>query len=305
MKICTVALLAGFFINLASVFMSPVQAAEASSNSLPATSVVSADQLADELVDKDKDQNQIGGVFLISRSTSLYDHQDGTRKDGVDYAVLPSVKTSLGNFSSKIVYSQDLRDESESASDFSDIPITYAMIANKWLWSPPYIITLTPTLTALIPVSKNSRIRDMLQTAVAGGLSFGIEPDGIATAKDGAWSLALGITAGRSFHTYEEDINGKVLNKFSSNQTVNLGYTYKVWSLSVEYIHKSRWTYQGNSKDTFEHTEELGYAVNENFAVAIGHTNTGAGLKANGMDSNFDLINENESQVYGQLGLAF
>ncbi|OFZ31511.1 MAG: hypothetical protein A2622_02705 [Bdellovibrionales bacterium RIFCSPHIGHO2_01_FULL_40_29] len=250
--------------------------------------------------------SKFGIRALIIRSTSLYDFQDGTRSDGMDYALLPSYKTSVGSFSAKIIYSQNLNDQSPEASDINDIGLTYAMKPIKWEWSPPYILTLAPTFSAVVPASRVSQKRDQLQTAFSAGASFGIIPDGIAAEKDGAWDLAIGLTVGRNFHAYEESLDGSViLNQYSSNQTLNLGYSYKQWSVGVEYIHKSRWSYQGNVQDSFELSQEIGYEINKNVAVALGHANAGPGLKANGSEPSLNVINENDSAVYAQLGVSF
>lgn len=265
-------------------------------------SIISADQVESL---QESSETSFHAAVQISRNTSLYDHQDGTRKDGLDYLVVPSLKTFFGGFSAKVAYSQDLKDESTTASDWTDVPVTFSFIPNKWEWSPPYILTLTPTLTAVAPLAKTSVQRDQLQTAFITGLSFGIIPDGIAAQKDGAWNLAIGLTAGRNFHAYSTDINGAVLNQYSSNQTLNVGYTYRQLSLSVEFIHKVRWTYQGNVKNSFEHTEEIGYGLTDHFSIALGHTNAGSTLKTNGSESNVAVINENDSLVYAALGMEF
>lgn len=242
---------------------------------------------------------------LIARSASLYDHKDGTAKAGVDYLVSPRLKTSLGTMKAAISYSQDVKDESEEASSFNDIPLSVSLTSNKWQWSAPYVLTLTPYASIVLPVSKTSTKRDQLQTSISVGASFGIIPDGIAPKKNGAWSLAIALSAGQNVHTYETNIIGQVLNHYLSNQSINLGYGYKDFSFSAEFINKSRWTYNGNSKNSFEHTEEIGYGINDHLNVAIGHSNTGSALKSNSVDSNLSLVNENDSMIYVSMGLAF
>ncbi len=276
----------------------------------PGRVVMRADQV--EKAIEPETEPEFSGAAQVSRSLSLYDHQDGTRTEDMEYLFAPQLKTSIGSFSTKIVYDQNLRDDSGhtydgkiNASDWGDVPITYALIPNKWRWSYPYIITLTPFFTAVIPASQNSLKRDQLKSSVSAGVSFAIIPDGIAPVRDGAWSLAIAVNGGQNIHSYSTDINGKVLNKYLSNQTLNLGYTYKSISFSIEFINKTRWTYEGNVKSAFVHTEEIGYAVTEHIALAIGHTNTGSALKANALDSNLDFINENDSAIYGSLGLSF
>jgi len=271
--------------------------------------VMKADQ--NEKQETSNTEPQVGIALQISRSTSLYDHQDGTRSDSMDYLAMPQMKLGFGSVKAKIVYSQNLREDGNTydgttaASDWGDVSVTIAKNPYKWMWSAPYMITLTPFVTGVIPASQNSLKRDELKTALSAGVSFGVMPDGIAPEADGFWSFAVGVTAGRNIHAYDTDINGKVLNRYSSNQTLNFSYNYKAFSFGIEFINKSRWTYQGNVRSAFEHSEEVGYNFNDNVSLAIGHTNGGSALKANGIDSNLELVNENDSSIYATLGLSF
>jgi hypothetical protein len=271
--------------------------------------VMKADQI--EKQEKSDGEPQVGIALQVSRSTSLYDHQDGSRSDSMDYLAMPQMKLGFGTVKAKIVYSQNLREDGNTydgttaASDWGDVSVTIAKNPYKWMWSYPYVITLTPFVSGVIPASQNSLKRDELKTAISTGVSFGIMPDGIAPEADGFWSFAIGITAGRNIHSYDTDINGKVLNRYSSNQTLNFSYNYKAFSFGIEFINKSRWTYQGNMKSAFEHSQEVGYNFTDNVSFAVGHTNGGSALKANGVDSNLELVNENDSSVYATLGLSF
>lgn len=239
--------------------------------------------------------------FDISRSTSLVDFQDGSRSDSMDYTFKPAVKLAFGSFSSEMTYSQNLRDESSSTeNDFADVPLRFGFNPTKLNLATDYNSRIGYSITVVAPVSKTSTRRDQLQTAVSTGLSFAMDPlDGQRP------SILAAVTLGRNFHAYEEDINGRVLNQYSSNQTLSLGYGLSDWSFSWAFINRSRLTYQNNTKSAFEMTEELGYSVNDNFALALGHSNSGATLKPDGTDSNIELINENSSVVYGTLSMSF
>lgn len=233
----------------------------------------------------------------ITRSTSLIDFKDGSRSDGLDIVMVPSVMAFNGKISAQLVYSQNLRNQySQTENDFADVPVTYAFKAIPLNWMNT---RFSYSLTALIPVSKYSRIKDELQTALSGRLGLSMTPEG------NGFNAAVGITLGRNFHTFEEDINGAVLNQYSSNQNLNLGYVLSDWSASLSFVNRSRQTYKGNTKSTFELTEEIGYSVSDNFSLALGHTNAGSTLKANGMDSNVELIDENSSMIYGTIGFSY
>ncbi len=242
----------------------------------------------------------------VSRSTSLYDFKDGSRSDSLDLLFYPILKTPVGTFSLKETYSKNLNNEADTANGFSDATISYGFGAKDWEWSPPYVLTMSPSISVVVPISDLSVKKNQLQTAVAGGLTFGIRPDGLAAEKAGSWNVAMAVTAGRSFHTYEEDINGSVLNKYSSNQTLSLGYSISNWSFGLYYTNRSRWTYQGNIKQSFVLSQVISYSFNDNFYATVGHSNdAGSVLKANGFESNIQIVDENNSGVYLTLGSTF
>ena len=298
-----VTLLVSSVLCLVGGMLSPAEASTATKAQTAITNkvVVSADQIIPE----EKSVLEFSGGLSVSRSTLLIDFGDGSRKDSMYYLFAPALKTKYGSFSSRLAFLQDLRDQSPEKSDFFDVPVSFAFNSTQWAWSYPYILTFTPTLSSVIPISQTSIKKDQLQTAFVGGISFAIIPDGVAPKKDGAWNLAMGITAGRIIHAYEQDINGAVLNKYLSNQTLNLGYTYKDFSISNQYIHMSRFTYQGSTKDSFYLSQDIGYSINDNFSLGIGHSNSGNTLKVNGTESNISLINENDSTVYGEIAVSF
>lgn len=236
----------------------------------------------------------------ITRSSSLIDFQDGSRSDSMDYMVSPSLKVSFGTFSTVLAYSQDLRNVYDKrASDWADIPLSFAFKPTTWKMNDSFNGRITYSLTATIPNSQTSVKKDQLQTSLSGKIGFALTP-----ATEG-FSVAVGISAGRNFHAYEEDINGSVLNQYSSNQNLSLGYSIGDWSVGADFVNRTRWTYKGNTKSAFEISEEIGYSINDNFSAAIGHSNAGSTLKANGTDSNIDIYNENTSMVYGTLGLSY
>lgn len=289
-----VTLLAVAVSMLASVLLASKSFA-ANVNSSTGKSVMSTDQAIKE---EEKKSTNFGASLDISRSTSLYDHQDGTRSDSLDYRLILSAALPNGHsMLADLNYSTDLRDEENTAAGVIDPVLKYSFKSVKWAWSAPYILTFRPSLSTVIPMSKGSVKRDQLQGSLSGSVSFGIVPDGIYTS-DGVWSVLVGLSAGRNFHAYEENINGKVLNQYSSNQSLDIGYTISDFSFSVSYLHRSRWTYQGNARDTFALSQEIGYSLTENFAVNVGHSNEGSMLKANGYESNLDVIDENNSSVY-------
>lgn len=236
----------------------------------------------------------------LSRSTSLVDYQDGSRSDSMDYAFSPSMKTSFGSFTTSLAYSQNLRDQySSTASGWADIPLIFSFKPKTFTWIERNA-KLQYSVTAVIPASQYSVKKDQLQTAVSGKAGFSLMP-----AEGNGFGFVAGISLGKSFHSYEEDINGSVLNQYSSNQNAGISYAHNDWSFSADFVNRTRWTYRNSVKSSFEISEEVGYSISPNFSAAVGHTNAGATLKANGADSNVDLYNENTSIVYATLGMSY
>lgn len=262
---------------------------------------MSTDQAVKEVEEK---STKFSASLDMSRSTNLYDHQDGSRFDSLDFRFVVGAGFTNGHSLATIIdYSNDLNDPENTAAGLIDPAVKYSFKSTSWAWSAPYILTFRPSISTVIPMTKRSKERDQLNGSISGGISFGIVPDGIYKS-DGVWSVVLGLTAGRNFHTYEENINGSVLSQYSSNQSMDISYSIADFSFSLSYLHRSRWTYQGNIRESFVLGQEIGYSLNDNFSVNAGHSNEGSAIKANGYESNLDLIDENESSVYMGISAA-
>jgi hypothetical protein len=293
-----------FLVSAVLILVNTAMAAENSAaTQSPAPAQTSAQNFSTSLTTAKKSSDafpEYSVKAIFSRSTSLIDFQDGSRKDAAEFKLAPSVGFyGGGKLSTEVTYSQNLRDEADVENDFSDVPVIYAFKGTSLNWLKDAKTTLGYSVTAVAPISKTSTQRDQLQTSVSGRVSLSAAP------KEDGLSAAVSVSAGRNFHAYEEDINGNILNQYSSNQTLSFGYSYGNLSVSADYIHRTRWTYRGNIKEAFELDEEIGYDLTKNINVAIGHTNAGSALKANGADSNIDFYNENSSVVYASLTLSY
>lgn len=237
------------------------------------------------------------GLIQIARSTSLIDYQDGSRKDSLDYQTRLSLKLNT-NYSLRLDsgYSQDLKNSENN--DFGDSSLTLARAPTPL----GKLFLLGGSMSAVAPTSKDSRIRQGLQTAFSTGFNLAINPKRLLPGV----SIAGSASVRKNVHQYETALDGSVNTEYSSGQSISVAYQNTAGiSISGEFIHKNGLTYQGNIKEAFEHTEELGYSINDNLSAAVGHTNAGSILKANGQDSNLALINNNTSIVYVSMGLTF
>lgn len=277
-----------------------VQADQSSISSTPSSSVIMrADQLSVE-----EKSNSFSIQGQISQSRNLIDFQDGTREDSTETVLLPAYSTKLGKFSAKIIYADNQTNSGDTLNGFQDTTLTYSYPSMDWDWKTPYILVLSPGFTLVAPTSRIAQKQTQLRTATIFSLSLGVRPDEILSTEH-SWGFLLGLTAGRNFYAFEEDINGKVLNQYSSNQTIAISYAYSDWSAVIELINRSRLTFKNNVRQTFIANQELAYAVNKNLSVSIGHTNEASAMKANAIDSNLNFIDEKTSTVFATLGVSY
>ncbi len=236
----------------------------------------------------------VSGSFAIDRATSLNDFKDGTRQDGIDYILNLGLNLSKTyNLSLRSGFSQDLHDSQKD--DFADSIFSLNHATYSW----GRYLQISPSVAAIAPTSKSSSQVENLQGAGRLGATFSLNP-----LINPQLALGLTLSGGQNFHAYETDINGAVLNKYAFRQTFAVGYSWGPFALSGTFIHKNGVTYQNNLTEAFEHVEEASYTYKK-YSFALGHTNKGAAFKENGSDSNYALINENDSVVYGALTFIF
>ncbi len=241
-------------------------------------------------------ESPFSGSVSLTKINSLYDRKDGTFYDGINYAISLGYKASFGQFVGVLSYDQNVRANYEDQSDFNDAYGVYAHNPAQLGNFETLKLSLAPSATVLFPVSKKSNKFDQMQTALIAGVNLTLAPKVSSTS--GSLSATLGLNIGKNFHRYEEDVNGAVLSQYSSNQSLTLGYGLESFSASISYVHKTRISYQNSTREGFELTQTIAYAFTQAFSLTLGHTNAGAALKANGQDSNFAVVNEDNSVVF-------
>lgn len=237
------------------------------------------------------------GYVNVSRSTSLVDFKDGSRRDGMDYSLRFNLKIN-DKFTARVQggYSQDLK--YPETNDWSDTSLSISR--SPFELGTNFLIGYRVGLTA--PTSKDSHTRQNLLTSVSSSLNVIVNPDRLITGLD----LSGSISAARNIHQYETALDGRVNTQYSSNQSVSIAYSWESGaSLSADFMHRNTWSYQNVMRDSFELSQELGYQFNPTWAVAVGHTNGGSTLRPNGSDSNVQIMDENNSLVYGSMTVIF
>lgn len=238
------------------------------------------------------------GFIQGQRSTSLYDFQDGTRQDSMDYTFRLAAKLGANSkYTMKLtaIYSDNLNANGES--DWADTAISIgrapAPVGRYLLMAPAAVLGL--------PTSKESRDHQQLQATGKVALTTIVNPERLIT----GLSIVVNLVGARNFHKYDTMTDGKVNTEYQFIQNPTFVYSIGDFSMTADFAHVNTWSYQNTMKDVFQFTQELGYQFNKTFAGALGHTNGGSTLKANGIESNVQLINENTSLVYASMTVSF
>ncbi len=233
---------------------------------------------------KAKEDKKWNFNFGINGMTNLYKTSPATNYEQLSYSLGYSHQFNFANISLSTDYNQDLK--YTETSDLGDVITTLAKIVKL---SDSQQLGFSGNL--ILPTSKASRIMNQLQLGAGGGISWS-HSSGIG--------LSLSLT--RLVHQFETNINGRVLSKLSSKQSISYGTGFGNFGFSLFFSHINGLTYFDQLKESWEHGQEVSYSINEQTSISMGHYNTGSPYKPNGYDSNYSLFNEQTSSVY--IGLA-
>lgn len=276
----------------------------ATAMSVPSATVPQATTKSADQMEVEETSSKFSVDLEISQSRNLVDFQDGTRQDATETLLYPVYSTGIGSFAAKIVYAQNQKDSEDINNGFADTQLIYTYPAVDWSWKSPYVLFLSPGLVIVAPTSQVSKKQTQLNLSTILDFKTGIRPDEIRPTEHN-WSFVLGLTAGRNFYAYEEDINGNTLNQYSSNQLLRLSYSHLDFSIILDFVNRSRLTFKNNIRQTFVATQEIGYAFTDNLSLALGHTNEASAMKANAQESNLNIIDEKTSTAYITMGVSY
>lgn len=255
-------------------------------------------QTASSSMNSPNDEKLITATVNVSYSQSFVDKVDGNLKSARTILAIISTKINdQWSLAARTALSQDLRNSESLEDGFSDL----LFIAGKkpselsdWLMG-------NQSFTAVAPVSEYSTRVQNSQGSLQAGYTFSLAPKVLAKGV----SLSLNLNASRNFHQFETDKTGAILNQYGLREILSVAYSIQKWTLSSDFIFRHGWNYEGSVGQSFEHSQEAAYAINPMWTVTLGHTNSGSWLAPNGQDSNFKLINENDSEIYVSTSVVF
>lgn len=249
----------------------------------------------DQTVEEGK---KISGAVSLSHSRSLVDYEDGTSSQSGSAAISISGRLSDNwSISGQTSLEQDMKDSESIGNGMTDTSISVSRKSVQISDS----LRAGYSFSTLVPTSKYSSKYQNLEGTFGATFKMGFNEGVLIEGLD----INLGIGATRLFHRYDTDVAGTVLNQYSVRESVSTSYNYKKLSFSLDVNHRHAWTYQENVKQAYEISQEIAYSVSPNWGIALGHTNSEAWLKPNGQDSNFKLINDNNSIIYVSTSVMF
>lgn len=189
----------------------------------------------------------------------------------------------------------------ERLSSLNDGSLSFKASINKNLYS---LINLSSTKASVtVPISENSRKNTSLQTAISVSPTVIFDLSKTLVPK---LSIIYIPTLKYSIHKYEVSAYGISNNKYALSNTLVFSYSYsdKI-SFAATNVYIRSYTYSGISQDSYYFDQSIGYKVNSQVGITVGHSIGGSALASNGTDQDIDFFDSNQSSVYSGFNYTF
>lgn len=241
-----------------------------------------------------KQETKAFGLSLdLSYNSNMYAEGDINQTTYSNLTISPSYKitdqltTSVRADITKYFTQEENTEMSNTRVRFSYLT---AKLSDQISWSNRFDV-FTPT-------NRRSQLTDRLITTTGIGTSLKYSGD-ITTA-------IFGVGLARNYHEFDYSTTGAPLNEYVMTQALALEFgLIENLSFSVDGTYITTRTYQDVTKYAFETAVGLGYEITENFSASVGLSNGGSALKANGTDSNIELLNEKTSELSAGIGYNY
>lgn len=238
------------------------------------------------------------GVYAsVSQSNSLVNREDGSQQSSIDVTVIPSFKIfDRLTLKARLDATQDLVNQENSEVTNASGSITYSGMSFLKGMDNSLI------LSGGLPVTKAHEAQSFL-FSTTGTLTASINQKEFNLDR---FTGTAYLSIGRNFHTYEDEIGGRINTLYYSKQGLEVGYTLtKKLTITAGLEHSSGISYLNEIRESFAITESLTYAINETYSANLSHSNSGTALKADGRTSNVEFLNEDSSVVSAGLEVSF
>lgn len=238
--------------------------------------------------------------FNLQRSNSLYKHDDETDRASYDFLALLNYRWNKNwSSGSKVMYSYDLKATEDSANK-ANKELGLFSINTKYhgFKGPKNVFYFTPGVVAGIPVNSAQKYATFKGSA-GGTLKMAINPDYMFSKK---FDFFTTLVATRNFHEFTTAEDNSMNTQYSFIEMADAKWSFTdSFYVAMNLSHYDTISYGSTRKEFYSHSQEIGYNINDTFAVAAGHS-LGAPFmpvrKPNGDEFNFVLTDETQSTIY-------
>lgn len=255
----------------------------------PVTPVSSVVQISPEEIGQDGKRLILEGGIEYSQKVAT-DEIEG-RERGTDFTLVLGYKLSdLLAIKAKGILNK--QEDGPADTSYSNTQVTLSIKGKKLSEQ----FQTVHAVTGVIPTNKDSIERDRLKGTI--GLANGIQYDGVFASATYILSLSKNV------HEFNFNAEGKANVEYVLSNSLEVVVPMgDLFSVSVAGLFKNGRTYGGFDRSSFGFSADLNLAVSKNLGINLGTSNEGAGVKANGTDSNIAAYDANSS-VY-RLGASY
>lgn len=230
------------------------------------------------------------GLYMETNYTlQAVTQKDGSRSQGQDFSISPSMSYNDYNGSVFITYAQDLVDSKSSPGFFDP---SFSLSRKGWKLND--LLTLSPSGSLILPMSDNSKNNVGLMYNVGGALSLSLNSKYLGL---DSWKFSMSLGYNRNFTNFDTNASGTPNTAHRVRQRYNVGYSFTdALSLSTRFQFDSNYSTQNIVRNSFMHYQSLGYALNDNVEVSFTHTNSGSLLKPETYESNLKFFDDASSE---------
>lgn len=238
-----------------------------------------------------------GLSYDLGYSMQAKQQPDGSRSQSMSHDFVPNM--SYSDYSGFIYYgySQDLVDTDKNGWS----PLVTG--AGYKGWEITNLIKMKPSVTFVFPMSDSDRYDKGLLYGFSGALKFSLN-----TKKLGMDAFRFSYEGQLSRNNLEFDTNAKTgsPNKlYGYRNRFDFGYDITdSWSLSARFDFSANYSVNGVVNNTFEHSQTIGYGINDHASLSLSHSNSGPYLKAESYENNLKFFNDEDSTLSMGLSLS-
>lgn len=243
-------------------------------------------------------QSPLKVTAVTEVSSSLHQFSDSRHSASASFWLAPSVRVSE-HYSLSGLFILDKELTGEEKLSLRNAQLT----ARRTSISLSEELKFSPAATLILPLNEDARDRESLVLGIklAPRLLFDLDAWGLSPVSG---HFQTSVT--RNLHQFKTSTTGASNREWSWSNW--LKFDFAIWrqlTLSTSAIYSYLWTYEGNQTGQFELSEEIAWDFSNWLSVAVGHSNSGNAVKANGLNSNIDVFDAENSIVYGSLSFTY